>query len=80
MKSNLCFWDEWPDDNSSPDIARCWYKDGTGFCDYENFKTFEMRPECCPFYEPVKATTSRTEEEVRQFLDYTDPEPNKEKS
>lgn len=73
----FCLWEEWQFSDESPPVLRCNHPLGKPFCNY----TWRVSPrlsaslhadqEECPFYKP-KHESSWIEEEVRQYLEYTE--------
>ena len=72
-RSNICFWDDWPDVVTADEVATCHHPEGTGICEFCDLKRQEMKQHFCQHFDPVRKESGRVEEEVRQWLEYTEP-------
>ena len=65
----FCLWEEWEHSDEGPQILACRHPLGNTFCDYVDGEKNEQDE--CPLYKPIKES-SYIEEEVRQYLEYTE--------
>lgn len=68
-----CIWGEWQ--TGEVPVLICHHPLMNGFCNYCDYTEETFEEDQCPYYQPVKPEPSEIEEEVRQYLEYTEPPP-----
>jgi len=66
----VCLWGEWQENIEGRWVCLCDHPLGKLFCDYVLVHTSEQDE--CPLYQPIEEEPSWIEEEVRQYLEYTE--------
>ncbi len=69
-----CIWNEWIN-STGGQVPLCHHPLMNGFCDYCDVTEDTFDEKQCPYYQPVEPGPSLIEEEVRQYLEYTEPQP-----
>jgi hypothetical protein len=75
MEALLCQWEDWVENANGKKVCRCGHPRTKGFCDLANFDTLEMDQTACEFFAPIIPEVSLAQEDVRQYLEYTETGP-----
>lgn len=75
LADEFCGWAETTTNDQGTSISLCHHPLMNGFCDYCDFEANTFDYAECPYWQPTWEEPSQAEEEVRQYLEYTEPRP-----